>query len=71
MNKCLYKRIAHLRSSGGDLLAEVGSGHDLLGEGDAVVLQVHDLELVAHDRVVVHHLGHLGEERKLSPVKEF
>ena len=37
-----------LGAGGGDLLGQVGGGDDLLGEGDAVVLQEDDLEPVPH-----------------------
>ena len=51
-----------LSAGRGDLLGEVGGGHDLLGQGDTVVLQEDDLELVADVGVVVHHLGHPVEQ---------
>ena len=46
-----------LGSGKGNLLGEVGGGNDLFGEGDAVVCEEDDLQLVADGLVVVDDLG--------------
>ena len=51
-----------LGAGGGDLLGQVGGRDDLLGERHAVVLQVHAAQLLADDRVVVHHAPHVVEQ---------
>ena len=44
---------AGLLAGGGDLLAHLAGGHQLLRQRDPVVLQKHHLQLIAADRVVV------------------
>jgi hypothetical protein len=51
-----------LGAGGGDLLGEVGGGNDQLGVGDVVVGDEDDLEPVAHQRVVVHHVGDVVDQ---------
>ena len=46
----------------GDLLGEIGSGNDALGDGDAIVWHEDDLQLAADARVMVH-LGREGVDR--------
>jgi len=51
-----------LRSGSRDLLRQVGSRHDLLSQGDAVVLEEDHLEFVADISVTVDDVAHVVEQ---------
>ena len=66
---CMFTYLEfHVSSSGGlctsqrDLLAEVGSWNDLLSQRHSVVLQVHALEAVTNNGVIVDHAAHVVKE---------
>ena len=72
---------AGLLAGGGDLLAHLAGGHQLLRQRDPVVLQKHHLQLIAADRVVVDlirqgvdeaddPLGHCIPRRRLGAEQE-
>ena len=51
-----------LGARSGDLLREVGSGEDLLGQRDPIVLEEDELESPSNDRVRIHHAAHRGNQ---------
>ncbi len=51
-----------LGAGGRDLLRQIGGWHDHFREGDAIVLEEDDLQLVADVRVVVHLVGDVVEQ---------
>lgn len=51
-----------LCAGGGNLLAEIGGRHDLLGQRDAIVLQEDETQLVAHVHVIVDATRQVVEE---------
>ena len=68
-------------AGGGDLLADLAGGHQLLRQGDPVVLQEHHLQLILADGIVVdlvrqgvdepdNPLGHRVARRRLGAEQE-
>ena len=51
-----------LGTSQGNLLAQIGSRYDLLGERDTIVVQEEELKSVAHNRVIVDDAGDVVDE---------